>query len=165
MTKLRLIAATATVALALPVAAFAAYQFDFSQLKIFDQIKPGLWQHTSSSTPQLPFMKPTNDTGCVSAQDIAQMLTEGTTGPQSDLACPMEIKMDTPSTARLVAKCPPMEIAQLGITSPAADIPYVIEKQPNADIFTVTATLPGITGGGSQTAIRHEFTRLGACTR
>lgn len=134
-----------------------------SDLAILKSAKPGLWQHSFTTIPANPAAPARTEKGCVSQAMLTEMINQLKAPTGSDAICDIEMKSDFATRAEGVMHCPPIEIAQLGIKAPGADMPILFEKSGNEEHWVVTVKTPAVPGVTPAATWRHDYRRLGQC--
>lgn len=137
-----------------------ANSFDFLKLKVAKDIKPGLWSTTFTITPPNPHIKNRVEEVCATQAQLVESLNEVTT--QEERPCKIETKSDLTTEAKLLMRCPPMKIPQLGVAVPGSDIPMTITKNSMVQ-WTVMLDMPAVPGAAPKSIWKHVYKRLKDC--
>lgn len=148
---------------AAPLVIAAGTSADLANLAVLKSAKPGLWQHSFTTIPANPAARAYSEKGCMSQADMTAMINQLKSPGSAELICEVQMKSDFATKAEGVLHCPPIEIPQLGVKAPGADMPILFEKSGNEEHWVVTVKTPAVPGVTPAATWRHDYRRLGQC--
>ncbi|KMS51183.1 hypothetical protein V474_05250 [Novosphingobium barchaimii LL02] len=145
------------------LAAAAAGPVNIAQLNVMRDVRAGMWQHTFTTIPKNPGVPNQSEKACVSQADLGVMLEQSLKSSLEEQHCPITVESDAMTMARFTMHCPAINIPELGVSAPGADMPATIQKTGGEEHWTVSVKTPPVPGVAPAAVWRHEYRRLGAC--
>ncbi|RYZ81605.1 MAG: hypothetical protein EOP04_23630 [Proteobacteria bacterium] len=139
-----------------------AANFEFLKLKVFKDLKPGMWSLKFSAVPKSPSVPSSSTTECLDKKEMAERFHDTLNqGPQP---CQIKNVTDGVASAQMTMVCPPIQMPELKIKTAGSNMPIKIRKLSNTQ-WTLQIDVPSRPGFTPKSTWLQEYTWLKPCGR